>query len=108
VRKISAETGSGNVFKDLGVKNPEEALTKARLAASIARAIGRRRLTQKAAAGVLGIDQPRVSKLLRGHLSDFSIERLLLFLVQMGLDVEISIQGQAGRRRRGHLHVVAA
>jgi phage-related protein/predicted XRE-type DNA-binding protein len=108
MKKISAVRGSGNVFKDLGMKNPEEALTKARLAALVARAIKRRKLTQQTAAGILGIDQPRVSKLLRGHLSDYSIERLMLFLVRMGLDVEISIQEQSRPRRRGHLNVVAA
>ena len=108
MKAIRASKSSGNVFKDLGVTNPEEALTKASLAASIARALRRRKLTQKAAAQLLGIDQPRVSKLLRGHLKDYSIERLMLFLVRLGHDVEISVHERGRAHHRGHLHVVAA
>jgi len=59
---------SGNVFADLGVKNPEEALVKARLAHVISEAISARGMTQVDAAAFLGIDQPRVSRLVRGQL----------------------------------------
>ena len=58
IRKSSA-----NVFADLGVKDPEEALVKARLAHVIAVAIKVRGLTQVEAAELLGIDQPKISRL---------------------------------------------
>ncbi len=57
---------SGNVFEDLRVDEPAEALAKSELAALIARALRTRGLTQAAAAKLLGIDQPKVSELLRG------------------------------------------
>jgi predicted XRE-type DNA-binding protein len=90
---------SGNVFADLGLRNPEEALAKAELAHKIATLIGKRNLTQIQAAKVLGIDQPKISALLRGKLSGFSIERLLRFLLLLGHDVKITVQPARGRAR---------
>lgn len=84
---------SGNVFADLQISDPSEALAKSELAAIIAQAIRARRLTQTAAAKVLGIDQPKVSELLRGRLTRFSTERLLVFLLRLGRDVDIVVRG---------------
>jgi predicted XRE-type DNA-binding protein len=81
------------VFEDLHVPEPSEALAKSELAAIVARAIQARRLTQTAAAKVLGIDQPKVSELLRGRLTRFSTERLLVFLLRLGRDVDIIVRG---------------
>ena len=65
--KIPVTSGSGKVFADLGLAEPEEALTKARLASHIRQIIERRRLTQAAAAKLMGIEQPKVSALLKGR-----------------------------------------
>jgi len=102
------KVSSGNVFADLGVDAPEEALAKANLTAQISEIIGERGLSQAAAAKVLGIDQPKVSALLRGRLSGFSTERLIRFLTILGRDVEIVVRERARGRGPGHLHVVAA
>jgi predicted XRE-type DNA-binding protein len=83
---------SGNVFADLGLPNPEEALAKAELANKIAVLIHERRLTQAKAARLLGIDQPKVSMLLRGRLTGFSLERLMRFLMLLGQDIRIIVQ----------------
>jgi predicted XRE-type DNA-binding protein len=88
--------GSGNVFVDLGIPNPEEALAKAELAHEIARIIREGRLSQAAAAGVLGIDQPKVSALVRRRLSGFSLDRLLRFLIRLDYDVRIAIRPRRG------------
>ena len=61
--------GSGNVFADLRVHHPEEALAKAELAHKITKLIERRRLTQAEAAKILDVDQPKVSALRCGRLS---------------------------------------
>jgi predicted XRE-type DNA-binding protein len=82
----------GNVFADLGVPNPEEALAKAELAHKIATILGERGLNQTQAAKLLGIDQPKVPLLLRGHLTRFSLERLMRFLLLLGQDIQISVQ----------------
>jgi predicted XRE-type DNA-binding protein len=83
---------SGNVFSDLGLSNPEERLTKARLAGRIAQLIEERSLTQTQAAGHLGIDQPKISNLLRGRLRGFSTDRLMAFLNALDCDVIITIR----------------
>ena len=89
--KIEFEAGSGNVFADIGVKNPEEALLKAQLAMVIGNLIRKLDLTQGQAAAKLGIDQPKVSMLLRGHLRDFSVERLFRFVNALEQDIRIII-----------------
>ena len=62
--EIPVTPSSGNVFADLGFAEPEEELAKAQLASHIRQIIKRRRLTQVAAASLMGIDQPKVSALL--------------------------------------------
>ena len=89
---VSIEESSGNVFADLGLKNPEELLAKAELVQRIADIIAERKLTQVRAAKLLGIDQPKVSALLRGKLDGFSTDRLFRFLNALGRDVEIVIR----------------
>jgi predicted XRE-type DNA-binding protein len=72
--------------------DPEEALARAELARRIGEIIQARRLTQVQAAEILGIEQPRVSNLMVGRLSGFSLERLLRFLTALDRDVEITIK----------------
>lgn len=104
---IPVERGSGNVFADLGLPNPEERMAKAELAYAISRAIKERRLTQRAAAMLMGIDQPKVSHITRGRLGDFSTDRLMGFLTALGRDVEIVVRPAPKSRKRGRLHVAA-
>jgi predicted XRE-type DNA-binding protein len=100
MKKIAHVRGSGNVFADLGVPNPEEALAKSNLVSRIVDIIQERKLTQVQAAKVLGVDQPKVSALMRGRISDFSIERLFRFLMLLGQDVRITVTPQASSRRK--------
>jgi predicted XRE-type DNA-binding protein len=87
--------GSGNVFADLELPDADEKLAKAELAIKIAEILRQRRLTQMQAAEVLGVDQPKVSALLRGRISGFSIERMLRFLLRLGADVSITVKYQS-------------
>ena len=105
-RTIEVEEGSGNVFADIGLPNPEERLAKASLAFRIAGVIRARRLTQANAARILKIDQPKISRLLRGQLSGFSAERLMQFLTLLGRDVEIIIKRAPRSRRQGRVRVL--
>ena len=106
-KEIPVEEGSGNVFADIGVPNPEERLAKADLAVRIAAVIRARHLTQARAAQLLRIDQPKVSRLLRGQLSGFSAERLMHFLTLLGRDVEIVVKPARRSQQQGRLRVVA-
>jgi predicted XRE-type DNA-binding protein len=96
---------SGNVFADLGLPKPDDLLAKAELTAKIIEEIQQRRLTQSQAASILGIDQPKVSALKQGHLSSFSIERLMRFLVLLGRDVEITVKQRQKPRVPARLRV---
>jgi predicted XRE-type DNA-binding protein len=91
---------SGNVFADLGFPDAHDMLAKADLAIRIAGILRKRRLTQVQAAALLGVDQPKVSALIRGRLAGFSIERLLRFLLLLGADVSITIKPRQRFRAR--------
>ena len=92
--------GSGNVYADLNVHDPQEARAKADLAHRIVDVIEARKLTQVEAGRVLGVDQPKVSALKRGRLTDFSLERLLGFLLRLGHDVQITVTPKPHSSRR--------
>jgi predicted XRE-type DNA-binding protein len=88
----TVETGSGNVFADLGLPNPEERLAKAKLVNRISEIIKERKLTQAKAGEILGIDQTKVSKLVRGRLSEFSTSTLMEYLTRLDQDIEIVVR----------------
>ena len=110
VKKREAEIrvieSSGNVFTDMGLPEAEEELTKAQLASHIRQVIKRRRLTQVAAASIMGIDQPKVSALLNGRLANFSSERLMRFLTALGQDVDITVRSKPRNRAHGCIRVL--
>jgi predicted XRE-type DNA-binding protein len=99
------EIGSRNVFQDIGVPNAEEHLVKAQLVFKIDAVRKERRLKQIEVADLLGIGQPDVSKMLRGEFRQFSVERLLRFLVALNQDVEIVVKPHRGGDNAPALHV---
>ena len=103
--KKSYENGGQNVFKDLGVRGPDEHFVKAQLVFKIDRLMKERGLKQVEAADLFGIRQPDVSKMLRGEFRQFSVERLLRFLVALDQDVEISVKPHRDSRNAAALHV---
>jgi predicted XRE-type DNA-binding protein len=96
-KNYDVEQSSGNIFADLGLANPEEALAKAQLVIEISKIIKKRKLTQVRVAKILKIAQPKVSLLLRGYLKSFSLERLLRFLNALGQDIHITITPSSHR-----------
>jgi len=87
-----AETSSGNVFADIGLANADEHLVKAKLVYKIDGLMKARRLKQAEAARLFGVKQPDVSKMLRGDFRQFSVERLMRFLVALDQDVQIVVK----------------
>jgi predicted XRE-type DNA-binding protein len=104
-RSGRVQASSGNVFADLGLRNPHDWLVKAQLAHRICQVIADRGLTQTKAAALTGLDQPKISALLRGKLKGFSAERLFRCLNDLGQEVEITIR-PARPARRGDIHVI--
>ena len=98
-------SGSHNVFEDIGVPNAEEHLVKAQLVCKIDAILKARGLKQVEAAELFGVRQPDVSKLLRGEFRQFSVERLLRFLVALDQDVGIVVKPHRDRNNAPALQV---
>lgn len=92
--KVEHTRGSGNVFADLGLTDADERMLKAQLAVQIRRFIEEKGWTQVEAAEAVGLDQPKVSHLLRGRLAGFSVDRLLNILNRLGHSVEVRISAE--------------
>jgi len=107
-KKIKVTASRGNVFADLGLIDAEEALAKAEIASRICAIIAESKLSQTRAAAILGIDQPKISSLMRGRLEGFSSDRLFRFLNALDRDVEIVIKPKKRGAEHGRVRVVAA
>src|SRR5271169_7244870 len=101
---VDYEVSSGNVFRDLGLPDADELDIKANLAIKIGQIIARRGLSQVRAAAMLGVDQPKVSAVVRGRLEKFSIERLCEFLTRLGCDVNIRVR-EKSKSTRGRMRI---
>jgi predicted XRE-type DNA-binding protein len=98
--------GSGNVFADLGLPNPEQELLKAQLTLQIYTILKVSGMTQVEIAKILGVQQPQVSLLMRNRASNFSVGRLMEFLTAQRQDVEITVR--PSRKEHGALSVISA
>lgn len=105
-RHVEVEKSQGNVFADLELPDAEDRLAKAALACKISEIITKRHLSQVEAAELLGIDEPKISALVRGRLTGFSLDRLLRFLNILGRDVQIVVKARPRTRQRGTVVVV--
>jgi predicted XRE-type DNA-binding protein len=105
MKKKDVLVGTNNIFADIGVPNAEEHLIKAQLVHKIDRLMKARKLRQVDAAKLFGVKQPDVSNMLRGDFRQFSVERLLRFLVALGQDVEIVVKPSRQPRRPAQLRV---
>ena len=107
-RTQAVTPSSGNVFVDLGVPQPELALAKADLAHRLCDAVRTRQLTQSEVGKVLRLTPPKVSDLMRGNLAGFSLDRLIVLLNRLDLDVEIAVRPVTGNRKAAGTSVVLA
>jgi len=106
-KKKDYTISTGNIFADLGFPDAEERMAKVNLALQINVLIKRKKLTQKQAAELLNIDQPKISALFTGKLSGFSLERLFRFLTILGQDITINITPKARSKKIAHVVVNA-
>jgi predicted XRE-type DNA-binding protein len=100
--------GSGDVFRDLGLENPEGLDTKLRLCVALNRILAARGMTQAEAARALGVNQPKVSALKGYKLEGFSVERLMHFVTALEHDVVIEIRPRRRAKGVGRVTVVGA
>ena len=100
---------TGSVYTGAGVQTPGEHALKAELLRQIAARLEAEGLTQTAAAERLGISQPDVSRMLSGNFRQFSVERLMRFLVTLGQEIEIRVRPAPTSRSKGaRITVIAA
>src|ERR1700690_142205 len=103
-RIIRVTEGSGNVFADLGLPNPEQELLKAQFTLQIYSILKDSGLPQAEIAKILGVQQPQVSLLMRNRAGNFSVGRLMEFLTALRQDVEITVRPT--RKEHGALLVI--
>jgi predicted XRE-type DNA-binding protein len=106
--EIPVLASSGNIFADLGRPDAEEALARVQLAQQIAETIEQQHMSQTEAAEMMGLDQPKVSALVRGRLSGFSTDRLLRCLMLLGKDVDIVVRDKPSDHPKAHISVVVS
>ena len=77
---------------------PEQAESmqlRSRLMMAVQDRINREGLSQAQTAKTLGVTQPRISDLMRGRISLFSVEALIDMLMHLGMRVEIKVKQAA-------------
>lgn len=99
-RRIEIYESSGNVFADLGLPNAEEHMIKAKLVVKIDAIMREQRLKQVEAAKLFDLKQSDVSKMLRGHFPQFSVERLMHFLIALGQECRDCCQATSRHENR--------
>lgn len=92
-----------NIFADLGLPDAQSHFLKAKIVAELYRLVKARDLTQVQAGAVMGISQPEVSRLFKGHFREYSIDRLMSFLTAFDCDVEIVSRPHARADGKGHI-----
>jgi predicted XRE-type DNA-binding protein len=102
------EESAGNVYADIGTADAEEMLVKAQLATKIGEIIRARKWTQQQAAEVLGLTQPKLSKMLRGQFRGISEAKMLDCLARLGRDVQILVGPARRDNTAGRIAVVFA
>lgn len=99
--EVQYRRGSTNVYADLGFRASGDMLLKAKLVTKIAELIAERDLTQSKAAAMLGIPQPKLSKMLRGQFRGFSERKLMDCLTRLGQDVDIVVRTTSRAKGQG-------
>ena len=100
--------GSDNVFADIGVSHPERVLARAQIMSRISEIIKERGLTQKEASKLLDLPQSKVSCLINGKISMFSLDHLFELLNALDRDVEIIIKPKTKEEKFATTHVLLA
>jgi predicted XRE-type DNA-binding protein len=105
MKKTSDKVGSGNVFAEIARPKDKNHVVKAQLIHRIDSLMKARHLRVVDAAKLLGVTQSDVCQMLHGYFRQFSVERLMRFLVALGQDVEIVVTPHRGSRNVAHLRV---
>lgn len=103
---VEVQSGSGNVFADLGLPDAEKLKIKTGLVVEIRKAIRAIGLNQQEAAKRMGLPQPKVSGMMHGDFSNLSERKLMDCLNRLGYDIEIKVRPAS--EPVGHLTLATA
>lgn len=96
-----------SIYADLGFPDADEMLVKAQLVVKIAEILRQRGWSQQQAAKILGLTQPKLSKMLRGQFRGISEIKMMECLVRLGREVKIVV-GPERKVAADRIEVVAA
>ena len=91
----------------MGFPDAEQMLVKAQLVSQIAEILRKRGWSQQQAAKVLGLTQPKLSKMLRGQFRGISEMKMMDCLLRLGRTVKIVV-GPEAEVAEERIEVVAA
>ncbi|MGQ0483834.1 MAG: helix-turn-helix domain-containing protein [Hyphomicrobiales bacterium] len=101
--RVKVHHSGDNIFADLGLPDAGSQFLKAQIVAELYRLCTVRKLSQSKAGALMGISQPEVSRLFKGHFREYSVERLMHFLTAFSRDVEIVARPSSPKRRAGKI-----
>lgn len=103
--KIEVHESTGNIFADLGLPDADNHFLKAKIVAELYQLTQERKLIQAKVGELLGVSQPEISRLFKGHFREYSVDRLMTFLTAFDQDVEIVARPRAktAQGNRGHI-----
>lgn len=103
---MAAMADGSNIFEDMGVPNPEEALLKAYLVVRIKQVMRTEGLTHERTAERMGIYRSDLTRLLKGEHRGFSLDRLFRGIKGLGQNIEVRIGPKSAEEASAHLSVV--
>lgn len=107
-RKTRIESGTGNIFSDLGLPDAGTHFLKAQIVSEIYRLANERKLTQAQAGKRMGISQPEVSRMFKGNFREYAVDRLMGFLTTFDRDIEIVVKPRGKTNKAGRITFTAA
>ncbi len=102
------EMGTGNLFADLGYADADTHLFKAQLVTRLKDVMTGRSMTKTAAAKATGVRQPDMSRILKGHFRDVSVERLMPMLTWLGCEVDVIVRPRGSEGQLSAIRFVEA
>ncbi len=104
---IKHTVSTGNVYEDLGYEDSAEMKIKAKAVRMLARTIADSGETQTQVAKILGIDQPKISRILRGQFRGLSLEKIIGYIMALGNDVDVKVSEKHNGGSPGHFSIAA-
>jgi predicted XRE-type DNA-binding protein len=97
---IKTIKGGRNVFRDIGFDEDEaqNLMLRADLMMKIEAFVAKAGLTQKQAAELLGLTQPRLNLLIKGRLQHFSLDALVNIAARAGMRIRLSVSKAPPRK----------